>query len=46
LTCECRTVRHKQRKYYRITRAGEELLDEVKEKLDELYDEIVKENDT
>jgi len=46
LTCECRTVQHKQRKYYRITRAGEELLDEVKEKLKELYDEIVKENDT
>src|SRR3990172_8203470 len=42
LTCECRTVQHKQRKYYRITRAGEELLDEVKEKLKELYDEIVK----
>ena len=46
LTCECRTVQHKQRKYYRITRAGEALLDEVKEKLKELYDEIVKENDT
>ena len=46
LTCECRTVQHKQRKYYRITRAGEALLDEVKEKLEELYDEIVKENDT
>ena len=46
LTCECRTVQHKQRKYYRITRAGEDLLGEVKEKLRELYDEIVKENDT
>ncbi len=45
LTCECRTVQHKQRKYYRITRAGEDLLDEVKEKLEELYDEIVKEHD-
>ena len=45
LICECRTVQHKQRKYYRITRAGEELLDEVKGKLEELYDEIVKEND-
>ena len=31
-------------KYYRITRAGEELLDEVKKNLEELYDEIVKEN--
>lgn len=45
LTCECRTVRHKQGKYYRITRAGEELLDEVKEKLKKKYDEIVKENE-
>lgn len=45
LTCKCRTVQHKQRKYYRITRAGEELLDEVKEKLKELYDEIAKGND-
>lgn len=45
LTCECRTVQHKQRKYYRITRTGEELLGEVKEKLEELYDEIVKEHD-
>jgi len=44
LTCACRTVQHKQRKYYRITRAGEDLLDEVKEKLEELYDEIVKGN--
>jgi DNA-binding PadR family transcriptional regulator len=44
LTCECRTVQHKQQKYYRITRAGEELLDEVKKNLEELYDEIVKEN--
>lgn len=42
LTCECRTVQHKQRKYYRITPAGEELLDEVKGKLEELYNEIAK----
>lgn len=46
LTCESRVVRHKQRKYYRITRAGEKLLAAVKEKLKELYDEIVEENET
>lgn len=43
LTCKCRTVRHKQRKYYRITHAGMALLNEVKVKLKELYDEVVKE---
>ncbi len=41
LTCECRTVRHKQRKYYKITHAGMALLNEVKVKLKELYDEVV-----
>ncbi|MBU6392152.1 MAG: PadR family transcriptional regulator [Planctomycetes bacterium] len=42
LTCECRTVQHKQRKYYKITRAGLELLDDVKVKLKELYEEVIK----
>lgn len=42
LTCECRTVRHKQRKYYKITHAGMALLNEVKVKVAELYDEVVK----
>jgi PadR family transcriptional regulator, regulatory protein PadR len=43
LTCEARTVDHKQRKYYRITPAGTALLDEMKEKIEELYEEVVKE---
>src|SRR4030066_1783915 len=42
LTCECRTVQHKQRKYYKITRFGMALLNEVRNKLKELYDEVVK----
>ncbi|MCF6150328.1 MAG: hypothetical protein E3K37_16970 [Candidatus Kuenenia sp.] len=43
LTCTCRTVQHKQRKYYKITPAGSKLLKEIKTKLKELYDEVVKE---
>ena len=42
LTCEHRTVQHKQRKYYKITCAGLELLDDVKVKLKELYEEVIK----
>ena len=42
LTCEARTVNHKQRKYYRITPAGRSLLDEMKGKIEELYREVVK----
>lgn len=42
LTCECRTVQHRQRKYYKITRFGMALLNDVKAKLKKLYDEIVK----
>lgn len=42
LTCECRTVQHKQRKYYTITRSGMALLNDVRAKLKELYDEVVK----
>ena len=41
VTCESRTVNHKQRKYYRITSAGEALLSELRVKLKELYDEVV-----
>ena len=41
LTCESRTVNHKQRKYYRITPAGLEQLERVKVKIMELYKEIV-----
>jgi len=43
LTCEARTVDHKQRKYYRITPAGVALLNEMKQKIEELYEEVVKE---
>ena len=43
LTCEVRTVNHKQRKYYRITPSGRSLLDDMKSKIEELYREIVKE---
>lgn len=41
LSCEARTVEHKQRKYYRITTAGRTLLEEMKRKINELYKEIV-----
>lgn len=41
LSCEPRTVEHKQRKYYRITSAGQVLLDEMKHKINELYEEVV-----
>lgn len=41
LTCECRTVDHKQRKYYKITRTGIKTLHEVKVKLKELYEEVI-----
>ena len=42
VTCEARTVDHKQRKYYRITPAGISLLDIMKSKIEELYLEVVK----
>jgi DNA-binding PadR family transcriptional regulator len=42
LSSEARTVNHKQRKYYRITQPGMTLLDEMKHKLTELYEEVVK----
>jgi DNA-binding PadR family transcriptional regulator len=43
LTCEARTVDHKQRKYYRITPDGEALLEGMKNKIMELYKEVVEE---
>jgi PadR family transcriptional regulator PadR len=43
LTCEARTIDHKQRKYYRITKAGISLLNEMKSKIEELYREVVRE---
>jgi len=42
LTCEARTVDHKQRKYYRITEEGGLLLDMMKNKIIELYKEVIK----
>lgn len=45
LTCTCRTVQHKQRKYYKITAEGLKLLKEIRIKLKELYDEVVEENE-
>ena len=41
LTFECRTVDHKQRKYYRITTSGLAQLERVKAKIRELYEEVV-----
>jgi PadR family transcriptional regulator, regulatory protein PadR len=43
LTCEARTVERKQRKYYRITQEGEAFLADIKEKLKELYGELMEE---
>jgi DNA-binding PadR family transcriptional regulator len=41
LTLEARSVNQKQRKYYRITRAGLKELRNVKAKIKELYEEVV-----
>jgi PadR family transcriptional regulator, regulatory protein PadR len=41
LTCEARTVNRKQRKYYSITRAGRNLLKEIRQKIKELHREVV-----
>jgi DNA-binding PadR family transcriptional regulator len=41
LSWEARIVDHKQRKYYRITSEGRSLLDEMKRKITELYEEVV-----
>ncbi|MGQ3684508.1 MAG: PadR family transcriptional regulator [Candidatus Loosdrechtia sp.] len=43
LVCEYRIVDHKQRKYYKITRTGIKMLNKVKVKLKELYEEVVRE---
>ena len=42
LTCETRTVDHKQRKYYHITPEGRDLLDRMREKIEELYQEVIR----
>lgn len=41
LTCSPRTVNHKQRKYYRITSAGSDLLEQMRNKIKELYEEVI-----
>lgn len=43
LTCEARTVDHKQRKYYRITPSGLVLLNKMKMKITELHQEVIEE---
>jgi DNA-binding PadR family transcriptional regulator len=40
LTCRAQTVNHRQRKYYRATPAGGELLEKMRKKIMELYDEV------
>ncbi|MBN1105002.1 MAG: helix-turn-helix transcriptional regulator [Deltaproteobacteria bacterium] len=46
LTVEARTVNQKQRKYYRITPGGREELEKVKDKIRELYEEVIAGHDT
>jgi PadR family transcriptional regulator, regulatory protein PadR len=41
LTCEARTVEHKQRKYYRITKEGRALLEIAKNEIVELHREVI-----
>ncbi|MBR9980826.1 MAG: helix-turn-helix transcriptional regulator [Desulfatitalea sp.] len=43
LTCAARTVEHKQRKYYHITPKGRALLNNMRAKLKELYQEVIEE---
>lgn len=43
LTCEKKIVDRKQRKYYRATETGETLLQEMQNKIVELYREVIKE---
>ena len=42
LTCRPCTVNHKQRKYYRITTEGGALLERMRNKIKELYEEVIK----
>jgi DNA-binding PadR family transcriptional regulator len=41
LICETRIVAHKQRKYYRITPEGRKLLNRMRGKIKELYQEVI-----
>jgi PadR family transcriptional regulator, regulatory protein PadR len=42
LSCQPCTVDHKQRKYYRITPEGSILLDRMRAKIEELHQEVVR----
>jgi DNA-binding PadR family transcriptional regulator len=42
VTCQACTVDHKQRKYYRITPEGSALLERMRNKIKELYQEVIK----
>jgi DNA-binding PadR family transcriptional regulator len=41
LTCRACTVNHKQRKYYRITSKGSDLLEQMRNKIKELHEEVI-----
>jgi PadR family transcriptional regulator, regulatory protein PadR len=41
LICEARVVEGKRRKYYQITKDGRLLLEEMKSKIEELYEEVI-----
>jgi DNA-binding PadR family transcriptional regulator len=41
LICETRIVDHKQRKYYHVTPEGRQLLNAMREKIKELYEEVI-----
>ncbi len=41
LTSRAYTVNHKQRKYYRITNKGSKLLEQMRNKIKELYAEVI-----
>lgn len=43
LICQARTVNHKQRKYYRTTSQGRVLLEQMRKKIKELYQEVIEE---
>ena len=42
LTSRACTVNHKPRKYYRITPEGSDLLEQMRCKIKELYDQVIK----
>jgi PadR family transcriptional regulator PadR len=41
LTCRACTVNHKLRKYYRLTPEGGDLLEQMRDKIKELYAEVI-----